>query len=121
MIHLTRAPIIFLFFTFVIAGCSQKKDIDPPVTPPLSRDILGYGVVTSSYSQILNEPSNDGVSLGFIREKSIVAVLERRLIKEGEEMQYWVLVEGNYRGWLPESVIKLYDNEGKAHTAASQK
>ena len=62
----------------------------------------------------------DGVSLGFVREKTIVAVLERRLVKEGENQQFWVLTEGSYRGWLPESVIKLYDNEGKARTAASQ-
>jgi hypothetical protein len=30
-----------------------------------------------------------------------------------------VLVEGTFQGWLPESVIDIYDNEGKAATAAA--
>ena len=105
---------------FVFLGCAPKREIDPPVTPPLSRSVLGYGVVTASYTRVYNEPSSDGVSLGYVREKTILAVLERRLVKTGETQQYWVLTEGNHRGWLPESVIKLYDNESKAQTAASQ-
>jgi hypothetical protein len=82
--------------------------------------VLGYGVVITSYTQVLTEPSHDGVSLGYVREKTILTILERRLIKEGETQQYWVLTEGIYRGWLPESVIKLYDNESKAQTAAQK-
>ena len=120
MIHHTLKVIILLIFAFGIPACSPNADIKPPVTPPLSRSILGYGVVTASYTRIYNEPSSDGVSLGYVREKTIVAVLERQLVKEGESQQFWFLTEGNYRGWLPESVVKLYDNEGKAKTAASQ-
>ena len=112
--------IILIILLFGIPACSPKEDIAPPVTPVLSRDIIGYGVVTVSYTKVFNEPGNDGVSLGFVREKTIVTVLERRLVKEGGAQEYWVLTEGNYRGWLPESVIKLYDNEGKAQTAASR-
>ena len=103
-----------------ILGCAPKKEIEPPVTPPLSRSVLGYGVVTASYTRVFNEPNNNGVSLGFVREKAILTVLERRLIKEGDTLQYWFLTEGNYRGWIPESVIKLYETKGKAQTAALQ-
>ena len=120
MIHRNLKIIILLFWVFGIPGCSPKADIQPPVKPPLSRSILGYGVVTVSYTRVYNEPGNDGVSLGYIREKAIVTVLERRLVKEGETQEFWVLTDGNYKGWLPESVIKLYDSEGKAQTAASQ-
>ena len=111
---------VLLFLVFVFLGCTPKEEIDPPVTSPLSRPVLGYGVVTASYTRMYNEPSTDGVSLGYVREKTILAVLERRLVKEGDTQQFWVLAEGNYRGWLPESVIKLYDNEGKAKTAVVQ-
>ena len=111
---------LVLFLLAGIFGCAPKEEIEPPVTPPLSRSVLGYGVVTASYTRVFNEPSNNGVFLGFVREKAILTVLERRLVKEGEMQQYWVLTEGNYRGWLPESVIKLYDTKGKAQTAASQ-
>ena len=120
MVHRGFVFIILLYVAFGIPGCAPKADINPPVTQPLSRSILGYGVVTASYTRVFNEPSFDGVSLGYVREKTILAVLERRLIKDGETQQFWVLTEGNYRGWLPESVVKLYENEGKAQTAASQ-
>jgi hypothetical protein len=100
-------------------GCSPKTAIDPPVMSPLSRDVLGYGVITASYTRVLDEPSNNGVALGYVRERTILKVLERRLIRGGDNAGYWVLTEGNYRGWLPESVIIIYDNQGKAQTAAA--
>jgi hypothetical protein len=87
---------------------------------PLSRDVLGYGVITASYTRVLDEPSNNGVALGYVRERTILKVLERRLIRGGDNNGYWVLTEGNYQGWLPESVITIYDNQGKAQTAAAQ-
>ena len=120
MIHRVLTLIILLFSAFGIPCCTPKTEIPPPVAPVLSREILGFGVVTASYTQVLNEPGNNGISLGLIREKTIVTVLERRMVKEGENQQFWVLTEGVYRGWLPESVIKLYDNESKARTATSQ-
>ena len=120
MVHRGFVFIILLYVVFGIPGCVPKGDITPPVTSPLSRSILGYGVVTASYTRVFNEPSFEGVSIGYVREKTILSVLERRLIKDGETQQFWVLTEGNYRGWLPESVVKLYENEGKAQTAASQ-
>jgi hypothetical protein len=88
--------------------------------PPLSRDILGYGVITVSYTRVLDEPSNNGVALGYVRERTILKVLERRLVRGGDNDGYWVLTEGTYQGWLPASVITIYDNQGKAETAAAQ-
>ena len=111
---------ILLFLVLGVIGCAPKEKVDPPITNPLSRSVLGYGVVTVSYTRVMNEPGANGVALGFVREKTILAVLERRMIKEGETQQYWVLTDGIYRGWLPESVLRIYDNEGKARTAASQ-
>ena len=113
------AKAIWLLLLPAFFACAPQKDIKPPVTAPLSRTVLGYGVVNVSYTQVLNEPGSDGISIGFVREKTILTILERRLIKENEAQQYWVLSEGTYRGWLPESVINLYDTEGKAETAAS--
>jgi hypothetical protein len=112
-----------LFFSAALCvllwSCSPRIEIIPPPDPPLSRTILGYGVVTASYTRILDEPNNKGVALGYVRERTILTILERRLVREGEALSYWVLTEGDYRGWLPESVVDLYDSEGKAATAAS--
>jgi hypothetical protein len=33
-------------------------------------------------------------------------------------VESWVLVDGNYQGWLQEAVIDIYDNEAQAKTAA---
>ncbi|MDR2210444.1 MAG: hypothetical protein LBO65_03120 [Spirochaetaceae bacterium] len=111
---------LFLAALFVLLwACSPRVEILPPSTPPLSRTVLGYGVVTVSYTRVFDEPSNNGVVLGYVRERTVLTILERRLIREGDSLNYWVLTGGNYRGWLPESVLELYDNEGKAATAAS--
>ena len=112
--------IILLFLFLGIISCTPKADIEPPIKTPLSRSVLGYGVIIVSYTRVMNEPGYDGVALGIVRENTIVTVLERHLEKKGEIQEYWVLTEGSYKGWLPESVIKLYDSEGKAKTAAQK-
>ncbi|MDR2553427.1 MAG: hypothetical protein LBD31_09730 [Treponema sp.] len=110
-------PCLVLGLFLFLVGCT-----DPPVTPPdtplLARRILGYGVVKASYTRVMDEPSAGAVALGYIRERTILEVLERRLVKDGEHSAYWFLTEGTYRGWLPEAAVDLYDNEGKARTAA---
>lgn len=105
----------------LLGGCSPKVEITPPSAPPLSRSVLGYAVVNASYSQVMDQPSNDGVTLGYVRESTILTVLERRLIREGETQQYWMLTEGTYIGWLPEQALVVYDTQEKAQTAASSR
>jgi len=102
------------------AACTPRAEITPPAVPPLSRSVLGYGVVSVSYTQVMDEPSKNGVTLGYVREKTILTVLERRLVKEEDTQQYWMLTEGTYRGWLPDSALVVYDNPEKAQTAAGQ-
>ena len=115
---------VFLFMG--ITGCSPRARVDIPSTPPLSRSVLGYGVVNAAYIRVLDEPDQNGVTLGFVREKTVLTILERRLVKSGDTLESWILTEGTNSGsevsggWLPESVIKLYDNFDRAQTAASQ-
>jgi len=105
----------------LLCGCSPKAEFMPPSAPPLSRSVLGYAVVNVSYSQVMDKPSNDGVTLGIVSKSTILTVLERRLIREGENRQYWVLTEGTYYGWLPEESLVVYDTQEKAQTAASSR
>jgi hypothetical protein len=103
-----------------LASCTGKdKDtpLRPPPTPPLTRPVIGYGVVSASYTQVLREPA-PGESLGYLRRGSLVRVLERRRVSHGGSRESWILVEGNYRGWLKEEMIRMYDNEARARTAA---
>jgi hypothetical protein len=114
-----------LFFVVMsiigLGSCTRNsKDIAlvPPPTPPLSRSFLGYGVISVSYTQVLKEPVQGSESLGYLRRSSLVRILERKKVNHRGAFESWVLVEGNYRGWLREDMVQIYNNEARAKTAA---
>jgi hypothetical protein len=104
-------------------GKTGEIPVFPPVTPPLSRPVIGYGVVNVSYTYMVEAPGEGELSLGYLRRGSLISILERRALPAGEAAETWVLVEeaapqGRQRGWLRESVVDIYDNEFQANTAA---
>lgn len=111
----------FLCAVAVFSGACKRFQEDapilPPPTPPLSRPVIGYGVISASYTHVAAEPGEGEVSLGYLRKSSIVEVLERRAVNNEGVWEAWVLVRGTYQGWLRESVIQIYDNEAQARTA----
>jgi hypothetical protein len=109
--------LVALFFGSC-TGNSDEKPIVPPETPPLSRGVIGYGVISASYTHVAAEPNSSGISRGYLRRGSIVEVLERRSINLQGTLETWIFVGGSYQGWLREDVIQVYDNEAKARTAA---
>jgi hypothetical protein len=92
--------------------------ISPPLSPPLSRPVIGYGVINKSYTHLTETPNHGGASRGYLRRGSVIQVIERRSVISGDQAESWVLVEGDSRGWLPEAEVDIYDNEGQARTAA---
>jgi hypothetical protein len=111
-------PAMLLVLLFCSCGGS-RDNIAPPVTSPLSRSLIGYGVVTISYINVVDEPNlAGGVSLGILRKGTVVPVLERRQINVRGKLESWILVEGYYRGWLREEVLEIFENEAQAKTAA---
>ncbi|MDR2491700.1 MAG: hypothetical protein LBD20_09905 [Spirochaetaceae bacterium] len=115
---LLTLPFIFL----LAASCTKNapdKDIVPPITAPLYRKVIGYGVVNTNYTHVLDRLGAEGKSLGFLRKGSIVEVLERRPIVREDSTENWVLAGGSYRGWLREDELKIYETEAKAKTAAA--
>ncbi|MDR2194965.1 MAG: hypothetical protein LBP19_10995 [Treponema sp.] len=112
----------------VLCSCNRLKSeffILPPPTYPLSRPVIGYGVIVSSYINLSNAPKRGGFSQGYMRRGSIVTVLERRLINKGTESspsmpETWVLVEGGYQGWIYEDDIEIYEYEEQAMTASEK-
>jgi hypothetical protein len=97
---------------------SDEIPLLPPLTHPLSRSLIGYGVISASYTHVVDIPDPRGISLGYLRRGSVVPVIERRYINTRETAESWVLVDGNYRGWLMERVVNIYDNKAQAQTAA---
>ncbi|MDR1576314.1 MAG: hypothetical protein LBS37_09955 [Treponema sp.] len=104
-----------------LVSCGGKKEetpIVPPLTSPLSRTVIGFGVINVSYTYVTAEPEDGGASLAYLRRGSLVRIIERRLVKNGGSAESWVLAEGSGRGWLREELVDIYDNEGKAKTAS---
>jgi hypothetical protein len=75
-------------------------------------------VVSSSYTQVLNEPSLESVSLGYLRRGAVVEILERRIINSRETPEPWIRVNNVYQGWIKEEGVQIYVNEAQAMTAS---
>jgi hypothetical protein len=102
-------------------ACSGRKDetpVIPPVTSPLTRDHIGYGVITASFTHITSEPSEDSSSLGYLRRGSLVRIIKRQNVKTGVAFESWVRVDGVQNGWLKEEVMDIYNTESQAKTAS---
>ena len=117
---------LLLIFLFPCCGRSDDElPVIPPVTHPLERVYVGYGVVNVSFTHLLSEPGSTGVSIGYLRKGTIVRIIERRVLSAKGSTESWVLAEGNYegsaapsRGWLQENAVDVYDNESMAKTAS---
>jgi hypothetical protein len=113
-------------------SCYKNEEIrlDPPAVPPLSREEIGYGVITAPYTHVVDKPDSQGFSLGYLRRGSVVRVLERRNGGTAASRsavtvpESWVLVEArggampDSQGWLQELVIELYPTKAQALTAS---
>jgi len=121
--QLTRYIHIFIIFiTLILSGCNSKKDeipVIPPLTSPLTGDYIGFGVITASFTHVTDAPTEDSVSLGYLRRGSLVRIIKRQTIRTGNVFISWVLADGNFQqGWLREDIMDIYDNESQARTAS---
>jgi hypothetical protein len=120
-LHASAILIIYVLLLPALSSCKRKSlesDIILPVVKPLSRSIIGYGVVNANYTRILDKKGEEGKSIGFLRKGSIVEIQERRPIVSGEKAEMWVLVSGAYKGWLKESELRVYPTKAQAITAS---
>jgi len=110
-----------LLLLLAVCTCTAKKEetsVVPPVTSPFSKDYIGFGVITESFTHVLSDPSEDSSSIGYLRRGSMVKVLRRQTIKNTDSYTSWVLIEGNQHGWLKEEAMNIYDSENQAKTAS---
>jgi hypothetical protein len=113
--------VYLLLFIIACDGRNEETPVIPPLSSPLSQAYIGYGVVNVSYTRISAGTAEDTAtenSPGYLRRGSVVRIHERRLIKNGGKVESWVLVEGDSRGWLRESLVDIYDNRSQAITAS---
>jgi hypothetical protein len=114
------------FFFLFCSRSSEETPVIPPPTNPLVREFIGYGVVNDSFIHVVNEPRQDGASLGYLRKGSLVKIMERRILNNRGNPEIWVLVdaqysgvpEGQIQGWLGERSLSIFNNEVQAVTAA---
>jgi hypothetical protein len=117
----TFSQLLAVFGIMALCACGAKKEeipVIPPVTSPLSRDYIGFGVITSSFTHITAEPSQDSRDLGYLRRGSLVKIVRRRIIRTENGFTSWVFMEGNQQGWLREDVMEIYESEDQAKTAS---
>jgi len=118
--------LIFILLNFSSCKANREENpVIPPVTSPLTRDYIGFGVITASFTHITEDPAEDSRSLGYLRRGSLVRVIRRQVIKTKDEYVSWVLTDDDKnaaqlpaQGWLKEDVMEIYDNESKARTAS---
>jgi len=120
--------LVLLAFLALLFSCRQRTNelpLTPPITPPLTRAYIGFGVVNVSFTHLMNEIGQDSVSQGYLRRGTVVRIIERRLLKTRLSTESWILAEANYqnsggvsKGWLQETTVDIYDSESKALNAS---
>ena len=117
--------LILLILLPVLTACNARREdspVLPPLTSPLSQVYIGYGVVNISYTRVNSEPDENSASPGYLRQGSVIKIIERQLIRNSGGIESWVFVEGNaegnVKGWLRETQVDVYDNEQQARTAS---
>jgi len=122
--YILRQVLLAALVSLPLSACNLKKEekpVSPPLTFPLSQTCIGYGVINVSYTRLSAGAEENGPSAGYLRQGSVVRVTERRLVKNEGKTEAWVLVDGDGKGWLKESLIDIYDNESQAITASEAK
>jgi hypothetical protein len=126
---LCRRQVAFFLVLLLFTACIRNEEeiiVVPPLTNPLDRNFIGYGVINDSFVRLTDEPRRDGVSLGYIRRGALIKIIERRLITNRGYSEIWIRAEAEYsggvggkvEGWLPEDSAEIYDNESRAFTAS---
>ena len=117
----TLGQLSLLLCISALYACTANREespVIPPVTSPLSRDYIGFGVIKDSFTHVTLDPSDDSRSMGYLRRGSLVRVLRRQTVRTSSGFVSWVLIEGEEQGWLKEEVMDIYDSESQARTAS---
>ncbi|MDR1176799.1 MAG: hypothetical protein LBK83_15155 [Treponema sp.] len=125
--------VFLILLLCILASCRGNREeivLDLPMTPPLSRKNIGYGVINVSFALIMEEPGQKNQASSYGRRGSIVEIQERRFITIENRTELWVLVAGTnqnqedenetsrIQGWILETNIDVYDKLSQARTAA---
>jgi len=111
-----------LLCIIALGSCSanrEEKPVIPPETSPLTKGYIGFGVITTSFTHVNEDPTDDSQSLGYLRRGSLVRIIRRQVVRTPEGFVSWVLTDSQVRqGWLKEEVMDIYNSESQARTAA---
>jgi hypothetical protein len=124
-----KLPVLCVGVLVLLFSCerpSEELPLAPPPTHPLVRDFIGYGVVNTSFTHIMDEPGREGGSRGYLRKGSLVKITERRSLSSRGNVEFWVYIDGTGQGtpesessgWLNESALDIYDSKARAATAS---
>jgi len=113
--------LLILLCIVLLSGCGINREeipVNPPVTSPLSRDYIGFGVITDSFTHVTADPSDNSNTIGYLRRGSVVRIIRRQSVRTASGFISWVLTDDTQYGWLKEEVMVIYENESQAKTAS---
>jgi hypothetical protein len=123
-----RFSVFVILIISLVSSCDRSSRdlfVTPPASNPLTRNYVGYGVVTVSFTHLLSEPAPTSSSEGHLRRGTVLRVIERRQVTNQGNSQSWVLAETDYlppaaisRGWLLETNVQIFDRQSRALTAS---
>jgi len=109
---------LVLLLAVACTGRRNETAVLPPETSPLSQSFVGYGVINVLHTRLSVEMIADSLASGHSRMGTVVRIHERRLVRDGERTESWLLVEEETKGWILEDFVDVYTNESQAQTAA---
>ncbi len=116
--------ILGCLYGFTIFSCEkeiEEERIQLPSTPVLSIR-SNWGVVTSHFLRVREEPFQKAKILAHLRKRSVLEILSRTQKRESveNESSYWYQI--NYeglRGWVFGAYIEILESKARAESFAN--
>lgn len=110
---------LFFLLTFAFFSCDKNKveeiQLDNSDPLALAPDIR-WALVVDPYAAFRKETSWDAEPIGYCKKGELFPVLASASVPNEKGVETWYFMED---GWLPESVISIYQNKFKAAKAAA--
>ena len=113
---LSAFPVLLLLFSFF--SCTGNAKIGAIDFPPtyIVEEKNRFAVVTRPYAVLLDQPSEQGVTVSHCRRGDVFAVTGSRFVESGDTRMLWVSLEG---GWIPRGSVSLFSGRARAENAAA--
>lgn len=101
-------------FVAACSGPTRISSIKFPSTPVIST-ADSVALVLDPYVSLRDQPGETGITVAHARRAEMYPVQGKRILVTDSGSVVWIHLE---KGWIPESSVRLYQNDEKAALAA---